>query len=151
MCNSWTDTAVNSFVHDLSVGFVTRLLSLFFCEVLFKKWGFDTQSQVQDPTFRRKFGHTSWFLTFVFVFNYLIVKNRLNLTLMCQFRTNDELASIVNKAANRWKSQKFMDCCREQFLNGLPLFTVLFTNYGIPHWLICSYLLCNREIMIIFM
>ena len=85
VCNSWTASGVNSFVHDLSTEFVILYPSALFCDLLFQKWGFYTFHRVQIPTFRELGVDFWWNLTSIGAFNYATVNLALFLTLLSMF------------------------------------------------------------------
>lgn len=85
VCNSWTASGVNSFVHDLWSEFVILYPSAFFCDLSTWKWGSHTLRRVQNPTFRElgvDFGRN---LTSIEVFNDVTVNLALFLTLLSMF------------------------------------------------------------------
>ncbi len=82
VCNSWTASGVNSFVHDLRAEFVNLYPSAFFCDFPPWKWGFHTLHRVQIPTFQELWVDFARNLTSIWAFNYSIVNLSLFLTLL---------------------------------------------------------------------
>ena len=108
VCNSWTASGVNSFVHDLWVGFVIIYSSVFCGDLLPWKWGFYTLHRVQIPTFQELWVDSGRNLTSIEVFNYAMVNLALFLTLLSLFsRVCDCVQSWT-----RWQNGELSWNCR---------------------------------------
>ena len=108
VCNSWTASGVNSFVHDLWGEFVVIYPSVFCGDLLSWKWGFHTFHRVQIPTFRELWVDFWRNLTSIEVFNYATVNLALFLTLLSLFsRVWDCVQSWT-----RWQNGELSWDCR---------------------------------------
>ena len=108
VCNSWTASGVNSFVHDLWSEFVILYPSAFFCDLPSWKRGFYTLHRVQIPTFRELWVDFWRNLTSIGVFNYATVNLALFLTLLSMFI----LVWDCVQSWTRWQNGEIRRNCR---------------------------------------